>query len=197
MWGLSGRFDFAGLDYDGQFQDGTPYKTDTDDYIINIKGLIGWDLDNGKWYHTLFTGLGYRYWNDDIKGQGGYEREVNWLYWPIGWQVATAMGDTWIFKGNFEFDILAQGKVKSHLEDVGFSSVENTQDFGSGFGFAFALDFIRAPENSLKWSMGLFFNYMHVDKSDIVMIPVSGGAVGVYEPENETAEVGVRFSLLW
>lgn len=189
MWRLSGRFDFGELDYDGQLQDGTPIELDTKDYIVNLKGLLGWDFGSDRWRQTLYTGLGYRYWINDIESQYGYVREVSWLYLPIGYEAATPMGENWIFRGAFEFDILAKGTVESHLKKFGLSTIENDQDFGSGYGFGLNLDFIREVENSLKWSIGCFVNYMHVDKTDVNQ--------GFLEPENETTEVGLRVSFLF
>jgi hypothetical protein len=79
MFGLEGRFAFGQVDYDGALLDGTPYTVDNvDDYTLEARAILGADQLSSAAMHTIYTGLGYRYLNDDLSSDpAGYERESN------------------------------------------------------------------------------------------------------------------------
>ncbi|MDM8555229.1 autotransporter domain-containing protein [Desulfococcaceae bacterium HSG7] len=190
------RLVFGELDYDGQTQDGTPATADTEDSIFETRGLIGFDFYlSNNFVFTPFAGIGYRYWNDDIGGSGGYEREIRYIYAPVGVRFAQIIDDNWSYGLNLEYDLFLNGEVKSHLSDVhpAFDDVENDQDFGDGYGIGFAIMINRKISDRFGLSFEPYIKYWDIDKSNVSYwtiydIPFASGI----EPANETTEVGLR-----
>lgn len=136
---LNGSFDlsYGSLDYDGQTWGGTPVKEDTRDWIVELRGSVGYDIFlHRNHLITPYIGLGFRYWNNDIEGSGGYEREVKYLYSPIGVKTISRLSHNWKCGINVEYDLFLWGQVTSHLSDVhpGFSDPSVDQNFGDGYG---------------------------------------------------------------
>ncbi len=143
MFGLSIEYAVGELDYDGSTWAGVPLKADTEDYILEFRSLIGGNIHKGRSKITPFIGFGVRYWNDTIKGSGGYEREIIYYYSPIGVKTTSPLSDRWFWSLNAEYDLFWKGQVKSHLSDVdpGYNDPEVNQNFGDGFGIRISLQF--------------------------------------------------------
>ena len=86
MGRVEGRFAYGQVDYDGALMDGTPYTVDNiDDFVWEIRLLMGPDFPQGNHITTPFVGIAYRYLNDDSSfDPAGYERESNYVYIPLG-----------------------------------------------------------------------------------------------------------------
>jgi hypothetical protein len=100
MLGIEGIFSYGEVDYDGATVIGTPVTVENiPDYMLEFRGLIGTDFPVKASYITFYTGIGYRYLNDDMheKSTGGYERESNYLYSPIGLKIIAPLGNDWSF----------------------------------------------------------------------------------------------------
>ena len=188
MFGLEGRFAFGQVDYDGALLDGTPYTIDNiDDYTLETRAILGADQLSSAAMHTIYTGLGYRYLNDDLSSDpAGYERESNYLYLPLGYQFGAGLDSDWSWAARFEYDIFLWGEQRSHLSDLSADppepDVENEQD--EGFGYRVSVRLQR------EYSSGVliiepFFRFWDIEDSDI--------SLGWFEPANETTEYGIRF----
>lgn len=178
----------SAVDYTGGTWGGTPVKAKADDYVVEIRGLVG-----GR---NLFTGIGYRYWNDRIKASGAYGREVLYWYLPFGMEVSKPLSEKWVGRIKAEYDFFVAGKVYSNLSEavMGFNDTENKQD--SGYGFRFSFELKRELENLHSLSIEPFFIYWDIDESDHAILTYYGIPIGyVYEPENETRSYGVQVSL--
>ncbi len=83
---FDGRLSAGEVDYDGSYMDGTPLSTrGTDDLLFDVRLLWGRHWQPAEVISGVYAGLGYRYLNDDSSDQlGGYERESNYLYIPVG-----------------------------------------------------------------------------------------------------------------
>ncbi len=219
MYGISGKFTYhgisnmdnyllagldfevlgGGLDYEGQTQSGTPLEESSDDWLVETRALIGSEYFFGdENILTLFTGIGYRYWNNNISGSAGYEREVQYWYAPIGIKTVGHLYSNWTAGMNAEFDFFLGGKVKSHLSDVDpdFNDPEVDQDPANGFGLGFSLHFTRdfkRRNQSLMFEP--YIRYWEIEKSDKSKLTSNGNFVHIFEPENETVSGGVRISL--
>ncbi len=186
-----GRFAVGTVDYDGQTWGGEPLTiNDIDDHTMELRPLIGFSSMSKTGEGVLYTGFGYRYLNDDMsKFSGGYERESNYYYIPIG---ITGTGlenaDGWTTGLTFEFDCLLKGLQKSHLSDagLGLSDVENKQN--KGWGLRASMRFIRRGNMAFEPFVRLWV----IDDSEVEII--EDGVAG-YEPENETFEVGVNIMM--
>jgi len=190
---------FGEIDYDGQTQSGTPLKADTDDWIFEWRGLIGKDYRfKSSSIITPFMGIGYRYWNDDIDASGGYEREIQYWYLPVGVKTISPLNGNWTWGMSIEYDLFLGGKVQSHLSDVQpvYNDPENDQDFGDGYGLALSLKFNRKLSNSYGFSIEPYIRYWDIDESDTSTLTSYGIPIAyLVEPDNETIAYGLRLNI--
>lgn len=188
MLRTEGRFAVGNVDYDGQTQAGEPLTvTDIDDHTMELRPLIGLgsESETGEW--VLYTGFGYRYLNDDLsKFAGGYERESNYYYIPIGFWMQGPASNDWTTRWTLEGDILVRGLQRSHLSDLdlGLEDVENEQR--GGWAFRTSYRFERTGDIGLV--LEPFFRVWLINKSEVETI---SGGIPVYEPKNATIEGGV------
>ena len=194
MLGLEGIFSYGEVDYDGATVIGTPVTIDNiPDYMLEFRGLIGIDLPVKASYITVYTGIGYRYLNDDTheKSSGGYERESNYLYSPIGLKITAPLGNAWSFGATAEGDIFWDGKQKSHTSDVdsGLNDVENDQD--KGYGLRGSVSF-QKKLNNLWIEIEPFIRYWNIKQSDPEVLKFNGTPlIEVVEPRNHSTQYGV------
>ncbi len=186
------------LDYDGQYQDGTPAARDTWDRLFEARGTAGWvmapDAFHGKAAFIPFAGLAWRYWDDVIEGAGGYEREISQYYAPMGLEARCAALDEWRFTARLEYDLFLGGRVKSHLGDAvaGLGTVTNDQDFGEGYGLRASFTAERRFDG---WSLGVepYWRFWDIDRSENADLTDQGRVVGyAWEPANTTRVWGLR-----
>ena len=139
-------------------------------------------------------GFGLRYWNDTAQGSGGYEREILYLYSPIGFKLAGPVSSKWSWGFSGEYDLFWKGWVTSHLSDAdpGFNDPENHQSFGDGFGIRFSIQFRHHVSERFSWYIEPFFRYWDVEQSDYAILTYYGTPFDyVYEPENNTLCYGI------
>ena len=183
---LEGRLSFGEVDYDGSYMDGTPLSTSgIDDFLLDMRLLWGRERPAARHFNAIYAGLGYRYLNDDSSSQpGGYERESNYLYVPIGSRKDFDRAGRWDLALTGEFDVLIVGRQISHLSDADPSlpDVRNWQWPGLGAGLS--LDLQRTGRE-VDLGLAPFVRYWWVDKSS--------SSEGFYEPKNNTVEYGLSF----
>ncbi len=181
---VEGRVSFGEVDYDGSYMDGTPLHTSgTDDLLLDIRLLGGREWQPTVFPSAFYVGIGYRYLNDDSSSlPGGYLRQSNYLYVPLGSRADFALGDKWSLGLTGEFDVLLIGRQISHLDDVGpsYPEVKNWQWPGFGLRAAVAL---RHKSRSYDVAVSPFIRYWWIAESDV--------SDGYYEPENNTLEYGL------
>ncbi|MEN6336527.1 MAG: hypothetical protein ABFE01_19910 [Phycisphaerales bacterium] len=184
---LDGRISAGEVDYDGSFMDGTPLSTSgTDDLLIDIRLLWSRHWQPTRFLQAFYAGLGYRYLNDDSTGQvGGYERQSNYLYIPLGVRKDFELASRWGLALRGEFDYLVVGRQISSLNDVDpdLPTVRNWQ--WPGFGVGLFADFLHKGRTA-NVGLGPFLRYWWVAESDTT-------DEGYYEPENNTLEYGLSF----
>lgn len=171
------------------------------DYAIETRGLFGHDFYLGqKTLLTPFSGLGWRYLNDDggghqsTTGAFGYERESRYLYVPLGAEVGQKLADGWIVSFTGEYDLFVIGYQKSHLSDVddGFPDISNKQHKGYGARGSFRLLYEGKHAN---FFIEPFYRYWHIRDSDVSTATGSQFIVTGLEPDNNTTEVGVKLGI--
>jgi len=189
MLKAEGRFSYGQVDYKNS---GT--MDNIDDYILEFRGLGGYDFPVKSFIFTPYIGFGYRYLNDDMGGRYsstgafGYERESNYFYSPIGIEVITPLKNEWFVGGTVEYDYFWEGKQKSYLGwKPGYYDIENDQDEGYGYRGSIKLekktvkiDFIIEP----------FVRYWNIKNSKITTDP---GGTSWIEPKNNSTEIGCKF----
>jgi hypothetical protein len=196
MLALEAEYYSGELDYDGEYQNGAPLETDTDDYIFQVRGLAGWDFDYAGWTLTPYAGLGWRYWNDDINAAGGYEREIRYFYAPLGFEAATVPAEKWIIGFSGEYDLFLDGQVEAHLSDVGpgYEDASLDQNFAEGYGVRISA-YARHSFERFFVRLEPFFRYWDIQESDTDTAAVPGGTATWVEPENDTTIFGASLSV--
>lgn len=179
---MEGRYSSGHVDYDGKllFDDygDIPYTIDNcEDYILGIRLLAGFQKVSQSHVTQFYTGLGYRYLNDDMSHDpAGYERESNYLYLPIGLRARQELSNGWYVGLTTEFDLLLQGRQITRLGPT----IRNKQDWGIG------------TRGSLE--VGYHFNGVDLGVSPFVrtwLIDRSNQDQGFQEPYNTTLEYGM------
>ena len=176
------------MDYDGALSSGTPYEIENiDDYVIETRLLFGIEELDEDWLASLYSGIGYRYLNDDPSFDPyGYERESNYLYVPLGYQLDGSFRNGWSWGTKFEMDILVWGKQYSHMSDIGYLDIDNRQHKGYGLRGTVRL---RNKNEKRIILIEPFIRYWNIDDSDISY--AGSGYYGI-EPANRTTEFGVQ-----
>ena len=166
------------------------------DDMWEVRGLAGYDVHLSETLAiTPYFGLGCRHLDDNMggkisaRGAYGYDREISYLYSPIGADITTALENGWNLKLRVEYDCFWKGTVESHMGSIpGYYDIENRQD--KGMGFRSSLMFKKKGE-TIDFIIEPFFRYWSVKNSKYTTDP--GGTTWV-EPKNNSAEFGVNFA---
>ena len=186
--GFEARAAFGQVDYDGALNDGTPLTIDNiDDYTLETRAILGTDWLRTDTMHTVYTGLGYRYLNDDLAVHpAGYERQSNYIYLPIGYRFDAGLDEGWSWSARIEYDLFLWGNQESYLSDADPTLPDVDTDQDSGFGYRASVRIQHKYSDSV-FIIEPFFRFWDIEDSDI--------SLGYYEPANETTEFGVK--LIW
>ncbi len=194
MLKAEGRFSFGQVDYTSPWS-GT--MDNVDDYIVELRGLLGYDIISKTSTYTPFIGLAYRYLYDDLRGTTsigarGYRRKSNYYYSPIGLETLTVINAAWSIVTVLEYDRFWFGVQHSFLSDagLGYGDISNDQSYGSGFRGSVK---VRKKDIDIIYEIEPYFIYWDIDDSELVLIPGGGGLYG-YEPANNSTEYGIRIS---
>jgi hypothetical protein len=190
---------YGELTYDGfLYPSGEKYREDSQDWIVEVRGLIGHDFSLGSGsILTAFTGLGSRYWNDQVQSPYGYERELTYYYSPLGLMFAAPMTGSWNWGIKAEYDLFLGGKVESHLSDVGagWSDADNEWGVGDGYGVRGSVWFAGDLNDHVGMGIEPFVRYWDIDDSDLDSVNTPYGRSSVYEPATTVFAAGVRVGL--
>jgi len=190
--GVFSRFDFresyGRLKYEGSgTKDGVP------DWILEARVVAGLDWVGHSVSLSPYLGLGYRYLYNDLRGYtstggGGYRRESNYIYAPVGFTARFHLGDRWILAPTLETEIFTRGRQASKLSDTGLGYIDVTNEQKKGRGHRTSLMLERN-----RWSIGAWTHYWHIEDSDVQFAGVVGGIPrGGLEPANYTRESGLE-----
>ena len=191
---IEARADWGTVDYDGALWDGTPYEIeDIDDFVLGFGLLWGQEWDPTPFISGFHVGLAYRYLNDDPSfDPAGYEREANYLYFPIRLEATAGSRHAWQVAFLGELDILLIGLQISHLGDVmgepdpeveEDGNIYNVQLPFSGFGAQGSI-VLRHRSEALDIAVGPFIRTWWIAESEPDQ--------GFVEPENNTIEYGLQ-----
>ncbi len=206
MLKAEGKFSYGWVDYSSA---DTGSMDDLDDYMLEFRGLGGWDFlvwddDITSTYITPYIGIGYRYLNDDLTGTSstgarGYERESNYLYSPIGIEATiTELENNWTVGAMVEYDLFWYGVQRSHLGDffAGLDTMDNDQHEGWGIRGSIK---IQKEWEKIGLIIEPFIRYWDIEKSDEESITYSGTPIGLvgYEPKNNSMEIGGKLAVIF
>ncbi|PAF53292.1 hypothetical protein BKH42_06650 [Helicobacter sp. 13S00482-2] len=189
--------------YDGSIHNSvtnetTPLSVRSADYYLGGVGRLGLVLGDGfeeEWV-TLYTGIGYRYLDNDIQNPPGqlvaYRREQSYLYMPFGLEAKFWLNNFIKFKLNGELRALLMGSNITHFTDLGWDNdAYFTQKNGSGSRVSLGVDFFITKKQSIN--VEAFFDYWNIKKSNLQEASRGGKFLGYYvEPDNNTKVFGVQ-----
>ncbi len=186
--GVFSRFDFR-ESYGRLKYEGSGTKDRVPDWILEARVVAGLDWVGGSVSLSPYLGLGYRYLYNDLRGYtssgaGGYRRESNYIYAPVGLTARFHVGDRWILAPTFEADVFTRGRQASKLSDTGPGVMDATNEQKGG----------RGHRASLMLEKGFWTHYWHIEDSDLQCITavVNGVCLAGQEPANYTRESGLE-----
>jgi len=166
---------------------------DVSDDMYETRLLVGIEkvTDGALW--SSFVGLGYRYLYNDLRdlGSGGYRRESQYIYIPVGITHRFRVNRNSRISTTFEYDYFVQGEQKSYLSDVSpadaalFGDPVNDQNDGYGIRF-------NTSYEEESWSVGVFLNYWKIEDSDVNYYDDPPVVWILTEPKNDTIEAGLQ-----
>lgn len=200
---LDFRYMGGSTDYDGWLQTTppTPYTIDDiGDYYLEGRVLMGEAFYLSDSFSLWpYMGIGYRFLkNHANKKEGGYRRESNYVYVPLGTDIKYEIAPSWTFALNGEFDWFLKGRQVSQMSDVdpGYADVSNRQSQGYGVRFSARLqkDFTHAGV-----FVEPFWRYWHIQNSDWQPMEYMGMITpyALMEPFNTTQEYGLKAGLVF
>jgi len=191
QWNLEGELVAGRILYDGGDQGGNRYTQPTSDYIAFIRATVGAYREmTTSWSATPFIGVGLRDLNDKIDGSGSYNRNISYLYIPVGAQIAGFVTDKWSLSFVADLDLMVSGTVVSKLSEAS-SALPDVTNHDKGVGTRITAT-SRWDLGSIGIHTGLFYQKWKIEQSDIVAVTISGQKLGFAEPENESDFVGLN-----
>ncbi len=181
-----GRVEYEGLfgtlTYDGGNKHG-PVSMPSHDSLHSLRGVTGlnWALNDVVRF-APYTGLGGRYLDDIIDGPGGYERQISYLYLPIGMETHLGVIDSWKLTLKTEADIFLAGTAHTTLSDVNpdLPDLDNSQN--SGFGWRASLSSMHKI-NQIVVKLEPYIQSWNINQSKVDR--------GFIEPDNNSTLIGL------
>jgi hypothetical protein len=212
MYGISGAYSYHNnimLGVDAKLSYGqVDYKNsgtinNIDDLMFEIRAVGGYDFKlTDSLILTPYIGIAYRYLRDDSGGRisstgaAGYLRESNYYYSPIGITLTNDLRNSWAIGFAVEYDLFWKGIQKSYLSDVDprANNPENNQN--SGYGVKGSI-IVKKSTGRVTLLFEPFIRYWNIAESDKQKITLSGVDTGwvLYEPKNNSTEIGLKFSV--
>jgi len=194
-----GRFILAGLDYaSGTGRYSGSGTLDIPSYYYNGKIAIGADWAYRSGIISPYIGLGYRFLNETggglttSTGDVMYDRQSTYLYIPVGFKQRSLTAGGGMLESTFELDYLVSGNQFSGLSVMNNFSYSNSSDVNnrqtSGYGLNASVMYKRQD----GWSLGPYWKYWNISKSDLGTWTYTSGSTSVYEPANTTEEFGFK-----
>lgn len=203
MFKLDGRIIFGRIKYDGVLFDRNHYEIkNVKDFSGEIRGVAGYDFSIfSDTTLTPFTGLGYRYFSDDLsKDNAGYRRRSNYLYSPIGFETNTPLSKGWSAGIAAEYDIFWRGWQDTFLSDLDplFSDLTNVQK--KGYGFKASIKVRKSMEDK-NFIFEPYVDYWNIGNSDTQTVYYAGAPTSpptspsFQEPKNNSTIFGMRVAV--
>lgn len=193
-FGFEGLSAYGSVDYTSA---STGSTDDIDDICFDHRLVLGYVAYKGEKVKVLpYIGIAYRFLEDDSSNKLtstnniGYLRESNYYYSPIGIDMDITLQNGWKLHPGLEYDFFWSGTQESYLGYLsGYEDVENDQD--EGYGYRVSLG-VSKETDTVTYSMEIFYRFW--DIKDSKTTTDRWGRVWL-EPENETEEFGINFTL--
>lgn len=172
------------VDYDGHLQNGTPHKTDVDYFGMRNEMELGWAIPLANVTVEPFGGLGYRWWNRELKGDGGYTESWSTLYTMLGAECRYKLASDSVFTvrggGVYRFD----NHNRVDYPGSGTVDIEPGNDWS-----------VKAEATFRYKSVFATLYYENFIFSESAMVPVYNtyhGSILLYQPRSESEITGLR-----
>jgi hypothetical protein len=184
QWNFEGEFLGGKLLYDGGSQAGARYTKPTTDWILNTRVTAGlYKNMTPTWSVTPFAGFGFRVLNDKIEGSGSYNRNISYVYFPLGAQLAGFVTHDWSLSFAADLDIMVYGTVISRLSDVDPDNPDIT-NHNKGLGGRLIAT-VRKDMGLYAIHAGAIYQKWKIDESDGVKVTIGNQTGILSEPANE------------
>ena len=181
------------VDYDGQTQQGAAHTTNTDSNIFRIgvraDRLIYQDI-------YLFAGARFHKWKRDINDNNnisGIDETYEWHEYSIGLNSDFTITQKDIISLEASLLLIRDGTIFVDLSRANLGTT--TLDLGDGTGARLNLSWIRQYKNNINYGLGLFFEAWQFGRSNTRQTQNSSAIIFVTEPESETKNIGLQFSI--
>jgi len=190
---------------------GEKIKTDTDDEMAQV------EMNLGYWFNdTLrgFIGLGYRYWTNDINGDISLERETDYFYMPMGFNVVGYFNSSTYWRLTGQFNLLLAGSAEmqsdnpaeySPFEQATTSAPFDDQadiDIDGGYGWQISADLRHElKRGNMHIGVSPYIKYWDMDETDTDQVFIARDVnnepiYGRYmQNESDTTSIGAFFYL--
>jgi hypothetical protein len=195
---LEGKFSYGQMDYDGATWGGTPLTIKgISDYMLELRWLLGYDFTAKAINLSPYAGVGYRYLQDNSQDKyyGGYQRESNYIYIPVGVEAVANLGNGWSLGTNVEYDIFIWGRQISYFNDIdpSYDAVENEQM--KGYGVRGSISIAKRGKKA-GFIIEPYIRYWNIKESREGYIIYQGTPVAYgIEPDNESTEIGCKLAV--
>ncbi|MDQ7045572.1 MAG: hypothetical protein Q9M40_02490 [Sulfurimonas sp.] len=180
------EFSQGATDYDGFLQStGTPtlipFKTTTQNMIIEPK--IRWSETNkgSKYDIGVFASLGYRYWERNLGSQYGYQEQYSWFYPEVGLKMLFHESN-WHIGLEFAYQYAYKPKM--------YAAINNGIDFdlGNTYGYYYEIPLVYDINRNYSIEVAYKADYWSIDASNVVD--------GYYEPSSQTNNQQISIGLI-
>lgn len=202
QWRALGEYTDDTTDYDGTDQVGNPILSTTDNTFLTLEGdvRIGTARVAGLTAPLVFyTGLGYRAWDRDLGGEGGYLEEYRWLYLPLGVRAEYPISARWSGSADLALRAMLDGSIRFFFSDVNPAYNNPEADLGNKVGVRLDLPFTYRTDD--RWALVVtpWYEYSQIGESNRVELTTNGTSTGLfyYEPSSRTHQYGVNTGVRW
>ena len=199
--GLDLRFEssllYGNIQYDGSVKDTVtgavgPLKAGAYDYLFIGKAKTEFSISKSEASEYLVNaGVGLRYLDDRVNSTSGYEREITYVFLPLGGRYEYKISGGSVFGVDLEYDFFVLGKVKSHLSNTNPSNPDVTNTQANGSGYRVQLEY-RFLWGSKSLAFKPYYQWWEVGASDSA--PFTTGYILV-EPRNSTSFGGLTIDI--
>lgn len=202
---MESSYSWGQVDYDGVLvtDPSIPHSVkNVDDCILEFRVLVGNDfLISETTNLTPYIGFGYRYLsNNGSSDPAGYDREENYFYIPIGFDLVRSFQHGWLVGIKAEYDAFCAGWQESHLSDIHPGLGDYTQKQKRGYGIRGSLRF-QKKSRIVDFILEPFIRYWNIQESEWVPLLWYGEphpeVPGWAEPKNRTTELGCKLALVF
>lgn len=154
--------------------------------LFNARGLVGHDvLLHDNLVLTPYTGLGLRYWSNNVHSSDARDQSQTYVYIPLGVETQSSLMPSVDFGTRMELDLLVDGSATSDFGGSNGRQGEAINDLDFGYGLRLSA-YIMKQFEAVGLGLEPFIRYWNVNGSDgdWVRNPDAAGATPGFENYN-------------